>query len=178
GLVCRLDVPGDRRAVLVQLSEVGQKRQREWACQGMDVIAGFFRARLSEAERVELARLLRRLLEGLDRPACRWQSCHPLAITAGGIADCEVRYEIGRSGCHLAAPPIHPCPGARTLTRLAPPLPVGPGGRRLPDRLRPDAPWGPGRAARHALGASWRVPDGNPGPRRAAERTARPSGPR
>src|SRR4051812_30394700 len=70
GLVCRLDVPGDRRAFLVQLSEAGQERQREWACQGMDVVAGFFRDRLSEAERAELARLLRRLLEGLDQPGC------------------------------------------------------------------------------------------------------------
>jgi len=70
GLVCRLDMPGDRRAVLVQMSEAGRQRQREWACQGMDVVAGFFRARLSEPERAELARLLRRLLDGLDQPTC------------------------------------------------------------------------------------------------------------
>src|SRR5262249_48340617 len=35
GLVTRQDVPGDRRAVLVQLSEAGRQRQQEWAAQGM-----------------------------------------------------------------------------------------------------------------------------------------------
>src|SRR5262249_22869967 len=71
GLVGRLAVPGARRAVLVQLSEAGRQRQREWASQGMDVVAGFFRERLSEPERAELARLLGRLLEGLDQPCFR-----------------------------------------------------------------------------------------------------------
>jgi DNA-binding MarR family transcriptional regulator len=70
GLVSRQDVPGDRRAVLVQLSEAGRQRQQEWACQGMDLVAGFFREHLSAEERAELARLLRRLLDGLGQPGC------------------------------------------------------------------------------------------------------------
>jgi DNA-binding MarR family transcriptional regulator len=70
GLVCRQDVPGDRRAVLVQLTDAGRQRQRELACAGMGVVGGLFRAQLSESERVELARLLRRLLDGLGQPPC------------------------------------------------------------------------------------------------------------
>jgi DNA-binding MarR family transcriptional regulator len=70
GLACRLDVPGDRRAILVQLSEAGRQRVREYACEGLEVVSGFFRERLSETEQAELARLLRRLLEGLDQPGC------------------------------------------------------------------------------------------------------------
>ena len=34
------------------------------------LVAVFFRERLSEAERAELTRLLKRLLEGLDQPGC------------------------------------------------------------------------------------------------------------
>jgi hypothetical protein len=34
------------------------------------VVGGLFRAQLSESERVELARLLRRLLDGLGQPPC------------------------------------------------------------------------------------------------------------
>src|SRR5262245_23924067 len=51
GLVCRHEVPGDRRAVLVRLSDAGRQRQREWACAGMEVVWSLFRTRLSEAER-------------------------------------------------------------------------------------------------------------------------------
>jgi DNA-binding MarR family transcriptional regulator len=70
GLVSREEVPGDRRAVLVQLSETGRRRQREWASAGMEVAAAFFRAYLSEADQTELVRLLGQLLEGLDEPHC------------------------------------------------------------------------------------------------------------
>ena len=70
GLVSREEVPGDRRAVLVRLSEAGRQRQREWASAGMEVGAALFRAHLSEAEQAELLRLLRRLLEGLDEGPC------------------------------------------------------------------------------------------------------------
>jgi DNA-binding MarR family transcriptional regulator len=67
GLVCREDVPDDRRAVLVQLSDAGRQRQREWASEGLEVGAALFRAHLSAAEQGELLRLLRRLLGGLEQ---------------------------------------------------------------------------------------------------------------
>jgi DNA-binding MarR family transcriptional regulator len=70
GLVCRQDVPGDRRAVQVRLSETGRQRQCEWASAGMEVVSSLFRTRLTETERAELARLLRLLLEGLSPPGC------------------------------------------------------------------------------------------------------------
>jgi DNA-binding MarR family transcriptional regulator len=70
GLVSREDVPGDRRAVLVQLTEAGRQRQREWSSAGMEIGAALFRAHLSEPDQAELIRLLRQLLEGLDEPPC------------------------------------------------------------------------------------------------------------
>src|SRR5262249_44588623 len=70
GLVSREDSPDDRRAVLVRLSEAGVQRQQEWGSAGMEVGAALFRAHLSESDRADLARLLRKLLEGLDEPPC------------------------------------------------------------------------------------------------------------
>jgi DNA-binding MarR family transcriptional regulator len=67
GLVCRREVPGDRRAVLVELKPAGQERQRELARQGMDRVSVFFEEHLSPAEQAELARLLRKLLAGLGQ---------------------------------------------------------------------------------------------------------------
>ena len=69
GLVSREDVPDDRRAVLVRLSDAGVRRQQEWASRGMEVGAALFRAHLSESDQADLVRLLSRLLEGLgERP--------------------------------------------------------------------------------------------------------------
>jgi DNA-binding MarR family transcriptional regulator len=70
GLVSRADLPGDRRAVVVELSAAGRDRQREWASAGMAVGAALFREHLTVAEQADLARLFRRLLEGLDEPGC------------------------------------------------------------------------------------------------------------
>jgi DNA-binding MarR family transcriptional regulator len=70
GLVRREDVPGDRRAVLVQLTEAGRQRQREWSSAGLEIGAALFRAHLSDEDQAELVRMLRQLLEGLDEPPC------------------------------------------------------------------------------------------------------------
>jgi DNA-binding MarR family transcriptional regulator len=72
GLVYRQDVPGDRRAILVSLSAAGQERERELACQGLEVVAPLFEKHLTASERAELARLVRILLAALGQNEAGW----------------------------------------------------------------------------------------------------------
>jgi DNA-binding MarR family transcriptional regulator len=66
GLVRRKPVPRDRRATLVELSPRGAAQAQALFCRGMEEAVALFEE-LSEADREQLARLLRRLLEGLQR---------------------------------------------------------------------------------------------------------------
>ncbi len=66
GLVRRLAVPSDRRATLVELSGTGRARGEGLFCGAAEAAAGLFEE-LPVEDRRELARLLRQLLEGLER---------------------------------------------------------------------------------------------------------------
>jgi DNA-binding MarR family transcriptional regulator len=69
GLVRRKAVPRDRRATLVELTPRGGAQAQALFCQGMEAAVSLFEE-LSSGEREQLARLLRRLLAGLERRGC------------------------------------------------------------------------------------------------------------